>query len=280
MGKNLIKGIIIALITLQCLLLYIAIKPNFIKSQIFSADNKQKENAQPQEKTADKESDPEESPLFKLPLEEKEKLNFSSILGTGKTSFAGSSKNRIANIQIGSSKINGIIVYPQKEFSALDAIGEVSAEEGYKPEANIIGGKTVMALGGGLCQASTTIFRAALNAGMKITQRKNHAYAVGYYSPQGTDAAIARPSLDFKFINTSDFPVLIQSRVENLCLIVDIFGIKNGEEIKIKGPFITSRKGGVLKTALYQEIYNGGILTRKDAFYSAYRPHSDFPKEE
>lgn len=214
----------------------------------------------------------------KLPVEED---NFTVLLGVGKTNFAGSSKDRITNITIGSSKIDGIILKPGQEFSALNAIGKVTAKLGYKPEANIRDGKTVMALGGGLCQVSTTTFRAALNSGMKITQRKNHAYAVGYYSPQGTDAAIASPNLDFRFINDTGSPVLIKEHIEKYQLIVEIFGSETGRKIKIKGPTILQKNpDGGMKTVLYQEVYEGEKLLRKDTFYSSYRPHEEFEKEE
>lgn len=220
------------------------------------------------------EENKEDIDFGRLPLEED---NFKILLGTGKTSFAGSSKDRIANITIGSSKIDGIILQPGQEFSTLNTIGEVTTRLGYKPEANIRNGKTVMALGGGLCQVSTTTFRAALNSGMKITQRKNHAYAIGYYSPQGTDAAIANPDLDFKFINDTGSPVLIKAHIEKYQLIIEISSNKNQRQTKIKGPAILQKNpDGGMKTVLYQEVYEGEKLLRKSTFYSYYRPHEEF----
>ncbi|MFH1175470.1 MAG: VanW family protein [bacterium] len=220
--------------------------------------------------------------LAEITLEKLNNLGINSLLGTGKTSFAGSSKNRITNIKIGSGEINGKFVQPQEDFSVLKTIGEVNSEKGYQLEANIRDGKTVMALGGGLCQVSTTLFRAALNSGMKILERKNHAYPVGYYSPQGTDAAIASPNLDFKFKNDTDSPILIQARIENLQLFFDIFGAANDREVKIKCPSIVYKnENGSMKTVLYQEIYDKNLkkLIRKDTFYSYYRSKSDFPHE-
>lgn len=202
------------------------------------------------------------------------------ILGIGQTGFAGSSKDRITNIEIGSSKIDGIIIQPGEEFSTLKAIGRVTAEEGYKPEANIRGGKTVMALGGGLCQVSSTLFRAALNSGLKITARANHSYPVAYYSPQGTDAAIAYPSLDFKFTNDMESPIFIQRRIENFQLIFDIYGTDSGRIVKIDGPHILEKKeDGSLRTILHQEVYQYGELLKKSSFSSFYRPKSQFSHE-
>lgn len=202
------------------------------------------------------------------------------LLGTGKTSFAGSSENRIANIEIGSSKLNNAEVLPGEEFSALKTIGKISAEEGYKPEANIRGGKTVMALGGGLCQVSTTLFRAALNAGLKITARSNHSYPIGYYSPQGTDAALAYPYTDLKFVNNTANKIYIGRKIENFQLIFEIYGKNDGRKVKINGPRILEKKeDGSFKTILHQEVYYAGVLSKKSLFSSFYRPKSDFPHE-
>lgn len=223
----------------------------------------------------------EENNVIEIPLlaSSESALNI-EILGIGKTSFAGSSENRIINIEIGSAKISGAIIAPGEEFSALKTIEQVSAEAGYKPEANIRGGKTVMALGGGLCQVSTTLFRAALNAGMKITQRANHSYPIGYYSPQGTDAAIAYPYTDFRFINDTESSIFIQRKIENFQLIFEIYGKNDGRIVKINGPHILEKKeDGSLKTILHQEIYRGGDLWRKNSFSSFYRPKSEFPHE-
>lgn len=210
----------------------------------------------------------------------REKEEYIEILGTGQTNFAGSSSARIANIKIGSSKIDGISISAGEEFSFLKTAGKVTASEGYLPEANIRGGKTVMALGGGLCQVSTTLFRAALNAGLKITQRINHSYPVGYYSPQGTDAAIAHPSIDLKFINDTKNSIIIEKNIENFELKFNIYGISDLREIKISGPFILEKKeNGHFKTALYQEIYKDEEIIRKDSFYSYYRTKEEFPKE-
>ncbi|TRZ77236.1 hypothetical protein D4R87_03375 [bacterium] len=201
----------------------------------------------------------------------------SILLGTGKVDFTGSPEGRITNIQLGMSKINSIILPAGKEFSTLKTIGTVSSKKGYELADNIRNGKTVMALGGGLCQVSTSLFRAALNAGLKITQRKNHAYAINFYSPHGTDAAIASPSLDFKFINTTEHSILIQGEIIGTETVVKIFGINN-RIIKIKGPDVVAQnKNGSFRTVLYQEIYNSNDeLLEKNTFYSYYQPEANF----
>jgi len=201
-----------------------------------------------------------------------------ALLGVGRVDFSGSPEGRITNIEIGMSKINSIILPAGEEFSTLKTIGSVSEIKGYELAENIRDGKTIMALGGGLCQVSTALFRAALNAGLKITQRRNHAYAISHYAPQGTDAAIASPSLDFRFINTTGHSILIQGEIIGTETIVKIFGINDDRKVKIKGPDVVEQnKNGFMRTALYQEIYNSdNELLEKNAFYSYYRPKENF----
>jgi len=202
----------------------------------------------------------------------------SILLGTGEVDFAGSPEGRITNIEIGMSKIKNIILPAGEEFSTLKTIGTVSDIKGYELAENIRDGKTVMALGGGLCQVSTSLFRAALNAGLKITQRKNHAYAIDFYSPHGTDAAIASPSLDFKFVNSTKHSILIQGEIVGTETVVKIFGINDEKIVKIKGPDVVEQnKNGSFRTVLYQEIYNtDNELLENNTFYSYYQPEARF----
>src|SRR6185369_10179137 len=116
------------------------------------------------------------------------------------SNFKGSPKNRRHNITVGVEKMKGVIVPQGAEFSFNEHLGPVDGEHGFLPELVIKKNGTVPEFGGGLCQVSSTTFRAAMTAGLPITQRRNHAYAVQYYSPQGTDATIYPGSADLKFI--------------------------------------------------------------------------------
>jgi len=239
-------------------------------------DNRSDDITKKEETSAAEQKEIKMFPLSSLITIEKNAV----ILGTGKTDFTGSSKDRIININIGSSKIDGITIKPNEEFSTLKTIGRITARKGYKLEANIRDGKTVMALGGGVCQVSTTLFRATLNAGLKITRRYNHSYPIEYYYPQGTDAAIAYPYKDFKFINDTGYPISIKRKIEDSQLIFDIYGTNIGRSAKINGPYITKKeKDGSFKTILYQEVYQDGKLARKSSFPSFYLPKSKFPHE-
>jgi len=168
-------------------------------------------------------------------------LGIEEVVGRGESNFAGSPKNRIFNIKNGSSVISGLIVEPGEIFSLNQALGEVSAATGYKAELVIKGDKTTPEFGGGLCQVATTVFRAALNAGLPIVSRANHSYRVSYYEPPvGMDATVYSPSPDLKFLNDTGAPILIQSKVDGVKLIFEFWGAKDGREISIGVPVVTN----------------------------------------
>jgi len=127
-------------------------------------------------------------------------LGITALLGAGESNFYGSPRNRRHNIAVGSARFNGVLIGPNEEFSFNKVLGKVGPQAGYLPELVIKKNKTVPEYGGGLCQVSTTAFRAALNSGLKITERVPHAYPVRYYNPQGTDATIYPPHPDLRFL--------------------------------------------------------------------------------
>jgi len=201
------------------------------------------------------------------------------LIGTGTSNFRGSPQNRIHNIRTGASRFNGVLIKPGEEFSFIKTLGPVDKSTGYLPELVIKVDKTVPEYGGGMCQVSTTCFRAALNAGLKITARTNHAYPVQYYAPQGTDATVYIPNPDLRFVNDTPGHILIQTRVEGTQLTFEFFGTSDGRETKLVGPTVTSRgEGGAMKTTLFQEVYDAnGNLLRKSEFKSSYDSPSKYP---
>ena len=108
-------------------------------------------------------------------------LGIRELVGRGISYFSGSIANRIHNISLGADRISGTIVAPGEVFSFNKSVGEVSAGTGYRQAYVISSGKTVLDDGGGICQVSTTVFRAALDAGLPIVKRTAHSYRVGYY---------------------------------------------------------------------------------------------------
>lgn len=176
----------------------------------------------------------------KINLDNLVEYDLAEMFGTASTSFKGSSADRIKNITVGAAKVNGTIIAPGEEFSLVEAIGYVSEEEGYAQEFVIRDGQSIKEFGGGLCQLATTMFRAALDAGLPITERKNHSYVVGYYGP-GLDATIYGPHPDLKFVNDSKNYLIIAGRVENDRLVFEIYGQKDGRVVNISEPEITDQ---------------------------------------
>ncbi|HBC59403.1 TPA: hypothetical protein DCZ14_03290 [Candidatus Azambacteria bacterium] len=210
-----------------------------------------------------------------------DELGIKGLLGRGVSDFSGSPKNRRENIRIGAAKFHGILLKPGEEFSFNKLLGEVGPKQGYLPELVIKRNKTVPEYGGGLCQVSTTAFRAAVNSGLLITDRIQHSFAVKYYNPQGFDAAIYPPSADLKFKNDSPEYVLIQTKIEKSKLTFEFYGTSDGREAKVVGPEEYDKKpDGSMKAKFVQEIYRNGELVRKMTFRSTYRSPDLYPIEK
>lgn len=172
-------------------------------------------------------------------------LGIETLLGRGVSYFKGSIANRVFNINHASDKFKGILVAPQEIFSFNSVLGDVSALTGYKSAYVIKDGKTVLGDGGGVCQVSTTLFRAVLSAGLPIIERRPHSYRVGYYEQSfspGLDATIYYPTTDFKFKNDTPNHILIQPAFDghNSTLIFEIYGTSDNRVATTTKPIITS----------------------------------------
>jgi len=167
-----------------------------------------------------------------------DELGIKELIAIGESDFSGSPANRVHNIKQGAQVFSGALIAPGREFSFITTLGEVSAKTGYLPELVIKEDKTIPEYGGGLCQVSTTFFRAAINAGFPIIERSAHAYRVSYYEPAGLDATIYEPKPDLIFINDSNKHVLIQTRVDGNKLYVDFYGSPDGREVIVYPPVI------------------------------------------
>ncbi len=206
-------------------------------------------------------------------------LGITSLIGEGRSNFVGSPKDRVINIEVAIKKFNGTLIGPGEEFSFLKTLGPVDAAHGYLPELSIVGNETEPEYGGGICQVSTTVFRAALYSGLKITDRTNHAYPVSYYNPQGMDATVYIPSPDLRFINNTPGYILIQARIEGTELIFDFYGTDDGRKTTIEGPTILERQpDGSMKTTLSQTVVaKNGKTIINDTFNSNYNSPYLYP---
>lgn len=171
--------------------------------------------------------------------EELAAMGVTDLVGYGYSNFSGSPYNRIHNIGVGMDIFNGTLLAPGEEFSFTTLMGPIDAAHGWKPELVIKGDETKPEYGGGLCQVSSTMFRAALYSGLPITDRKNHSYAVSYYaypSGYGLDATIYDPAPDFRFTNDTDSHLLIQGYTEGYTAYFVFYGNYDGRRVKMEGP--------------------------------------------
>jgi vancomycin resistance protein YoaR len=153
-----------------------------------------------------------------------EELGIRELVSSQTTYFYGSSAERIQNIQAAASRYHGILVAPGEIFSMGKYLGDVSLENGFAEALIIYGGRTIKGVGGGVCQVSTTLFRAVFYGGYPIVERYSHAYRVASYELTasggvdpglaGLDATVYFPLVDFKFTNDTPYWLLMETYVD------------------------------------------------------------------
>lgn len=153
--------------------------------------------------------------------EELEKVQ--DVLGTGSTDYSASSAARATNIKNGTSKLNGILLYPGDSLSVCDQMVPFDEENGYELAPSYSNGSVVESFGGGICQVSTTLYLAVLRSELEVTERHNHSMIVTYVKPS-MDAAIAEGSKDLKFTNNLDAPVYIEGVAYAGTLVFTVYG--------------------------------------------------------
>lgn len=171
-------------------------------------------------------------------LKNSNKYGIEELIGEGQSNFTHSIPERIHNLTLATSKFHGVLIPKGKVFSFNDLVGDISSLTGYKPAYIIKNGRTVLGDGGGICQVSTTLFRAALNSGLPIVERYAHAYRVLYYendAKPGLDATVFSPSVDFKFKNDTSAHILVQTEVdgENNLLYFRFYGKKDDRKVEL-----------------------------------------------
>ncbi|MCC6643456.1 VanW family protein [Candidatus Peregrinibacteria bacterium] len=174
----------------------------------------------------------------KLEIDQRlQEMGIKELVSTGHTAFAGSPNNRRHNIATGMAKFNGLIIKPGETFSFNEHLGEVDGSTGYKLELVIKAEGTVPEYGGGVCQVSSTMFKAALFAGFPIVERAPHSYAVSYYAQidgYGLDSTIYPGVRDLQFTNDSGSNILIQTFVDGNDAYINFFGTSDGRQVKLE----------------------------------------------
>jgi vancomycin resistance protein YoaR len=236
----------------------------------------------------------------RVPTDNIAALGIRRVIGRGSSMFKGSPPERKQNIRAAAGHLNNTVVAPGETFSFLESIGAIDEGTGYVKGKIIKGGMTVDGLGGGVCQVSTTMFRAAFWAGMKMKERNQHAYLVSYYqsdgSPPGFDAAVVEGGIDLKWRNITDDYILIRTYLSKNKLEVVMYGTDIGLTVKMWGPRITDKQPP--KPARYvldptlppwtveqsdrphqgahvilgRTVYQNGKYLFKSRFHSTYKP--------
>ncbi|RRR74195.1 MAG: vanomycin resistance protein VanB [Candidatus Viridilinea halotolerans] len=178
-------------------------------------------------------------------------LGITALVAEGRSSFSGSAAYRITNIEAGARRMDGVLIAPGEEFSFNRQLGEVDAANGFVEGYAIIGNRTQLEWGGGVCQVSTTVFRSAFWAGLPVTERHAHAFYISWYDRfglgdygdgQGLDAAIYTGVADLKFVNDTGHWLLMQAEIDagNQILTVRLYGTPPDRQVSLEGPLVSN----------------------------------------
>lgn len=224
--------------------------------------------------------------------------------------FRGSTAERLQNIEKAAANFHGLLVPPGATFSMADAMGNVSLDTGYAEAWIIFGGRTIKGVGGGVCQVSTTLFRAAFFAGFPIVERHPHAYRVGYYEQTasgwdqdlaGLDATVFLPMVDFQFVNDSPYWLLMETyfRPNSRSLTWKFYSTSDGRTVEweTSGPQNVVdppdpvyeenpelAPGEIIQVdwaaegadvTVLRTVYRGGVAIFTDSFVTHYLPWAD-----
>ena len=237
-----------------------------------------------------------------------ESLGITELVHTQYSYFYGSATSRVQNISAAASRFHGVLVAPGETFSMSDTLGDISLDNGYAEAAIILGGRTIQGVGGGVCQVSTTLFRAAFFAGYPIVERHPHACRVSYYekvagnaldtSLAGLDATVFVPLIDLKFTNDTPYWLLMETYIhpESSRIMWKFYSTSDGRTVDWTTTGPTNIKEapepayhenpefaqGVVKqvdwaadgaeVTVERNVYRDGALYFQDRFYTNYQP--------
>jgi vancomycin resistance protein YoaR len=232
-----------------------------------------------------------------------EELGITEQVVAATTYFYNSTAARRTNVQVAASRFHGLVIPPQSEFSFNQWLGDVSLDEGYESALIIVGDRTITGVGGGVCQVSTTVFQSAFYGGFPILERYPHGYRVAYYEQgegPGMDATVYSPVVDFRFLNDTDYHLLIETYVDvnRSSVTFKFYSTDTGRTVQKFGPNIRNVKpappaiyranGNLAPGQVRQVDYavsgadvyvyrtirdaDGNILVDKEEFFSRYLP--------
>lgn len=180
-----------------------------------------------------------------------QELGIRELIATGDSNFVGSSYERAENVRVSANHLTHTLLRPGETYSFNESIGPITIDNGFVPGMIIRGSHIVEDVGGGACQASTTVFRAALKAGLPI-DHEFHQYRLAMYEhdgwPPGLDAAIFQPEdptdweSDLFFTNNTDHWMLVEFNIVDTYAYCSIYGTSPGYDVQIEVPFISDPK--------------------------------------
>ena len=236
-------------------------------------------------------------------------LGIVGLIASGSSSFTGSSPVRAENVKVAARNITGALVRPGESLSFNDALGPISLENGYVEGKIILGDWTASDLGGGVCQVSTTVFRAAFYAGFRFEEWNYHSWRLAFYeadgSPPGLDAAIYQPNTpeewekDLIFTNPFDSWLLLQTVIDGETVTAQLYGASSPYTVEVGAPVISppvppgspvNREKPELPRGTRNKVQNaapgytvqvsrrvleGGTVVSDGVFESVYRPQPE-----
>jgi vancomycin resistance protein YoaR len=229
----------------------------------------------------------------KVSTRQAQAMGIRGLVSTYTTEFGGI-PNRIHNVQLVAHLVDDKLIAPGATFSFNSTTGERNAAKGFLEAPVIVNGEVTTGLGGGVCQVSTTVFNAAFEAGLKITEHTNHALYISHY-PQGRDATVNYPDTDLKFVNDTARWLLLRTFVSSSSLTVNLYGTPTGRKVEstttplishgvppVKKEIDPTLKPGekvvdyagvpAMSTSVSRKVYDSsGKLLYDDTWYSSYR---------
>ena len=199
-----------------------------------------------------------------------ETVLYADLLSQKSTSLSGSSANRVGNVTLAASKIDGVVLLPGQSFSYNDVVGQRTVAAGFREAGAYADGRVVQEVGGGICQVSSTLYYCALTANLQIDSRTNHYFSVGYIEP-GMDATVSWGGPEFVFTNNRTFPIVIRAHVENGVVSVEIWGTDvDGSTVQMR--YAQSGMSVVTFRSVYDK--DGNLLSDAQEATSLYHAHT------
>ena len=185
---------------------------------------------------------PRQEVLPKVSREYLEKIDIHAELSRFRTGFSrsGEQESRAHNVDTAAAKLDGVVLEPHQLFSFNDVVGPRTVENGFSKGWEIFKGEMVQGIGGGTCQAASTLHAVAFLAGLDILERLPHSRPSAYIT-MGLDATVVYPVVDLKLRNPYDFPVVVHSWIEGNTVIMALLGRERPAEVTFGREVLATR---------------------------------------